>query len=315
MPHRRRLRRESTAPYEHFDIAVRGLEAATSNAAFADYLASVNVRITSLGESQPLHARITHLSQTAFAHVTLPHATIEWPRDQMSLDRGLIMICRSGGMNAQSAGVVVRRNPGLIVIPPGDTHVTITADAPLNEVLYISVSASLMRDFRFTTTEARELPPVPVGALAPLFAFGVTVCAISVQQTNAVLPLQHAATEIARSMLQMVADGSPADLSLFAQAMRVMMRDYGQSRLSAAILAHGLGRSERTLQAAFTEQGTTIMRELRAVRVRAAIAIREHNPRATASEVARAVGFGSAASLFRALRDVPRTADADPDAC
>lgn len=308
MPHRRRLRRESTVPYEHFDVSVRGLEAAGNDAMLADYLASANIRITNLDESQPLRARITHLSQMTFAHVALPPATIDWPRDRMSLDRGLIIIGRTGVIDAQSHGLLVRRSPGLIVIPPGDSHVTITAEAPINEFLYISVTANLMRHFRLADVDTRDLPPIPVGALAPLFAFGATVSAIAVEEADAVLPLQHAAIEIARSVLQLVTYGSPADLSLFAQAMRVIVRDYGQSRLNGAVLAHGLGRSERTLQAAFAEEGTTVMRELRAVRVRAAIALRERDPHATTYEVARAVGFGSAATLFRALREAPPSA-------
>lgn len=303
MPHRRRRRRDSTVPFERATVAVRGLGAARRDDSLTDYLASANIQMESLTDEQALRAQITRFRDITFVHVVLPRSKVVWRRDRMSLDRGLIMACLSGGLEVESEGIVFRKPPGLFLVPPGLEEVVFHSTSEHNEILYVSTSSALMSDFDLSGTQYDPITPVPAGLLAPLFSFMRTMSAISTNETAMVAPLETAATEIARSLVRLVADGVSADLSLFTQTMRVIAREYSRPNLSAATLATTVGRSERTLQATFAAEGTSVMREVRAMRARASQEYLRARPRATTTEVASAVGFGSVSSLSRALRE------------
>jgi len=303
MPHRRRLRRESTVPFDRASIAVRGLGAARRDDSLTDYLAFANIQMESLADEQALRAQITRFSDITFVHVTLPRSKVVWRRDQISLDRGLVMACLVGGLEVESAGVVFRKPPGLFLIPPGLQEVVFHSTAENNEILYISMHSRLMNGLDLSGTQYDPAAPVPGGLLAPLFSFMRAVCAISVNESALVGPLETAATEVARSLVRLVADGVPSELSLFTQTMRVIAREYSRPHMSTASLAKNAGRSERTLQAAFAVEGTSVMREVRAMRARASHEYLRAKPKATTAEVASAVGFGSVSSLARALRE------------
>lgn len=303
MPHRRRLRRDSPAPFEHATVSVRGLGAARTDDSLTDYLASANIQMESLADEQALRAQITRFRDLTFVHVTLPRSKVVWRRDRLSLDRGIVMACLSGGVTVESEGVVFRKPPGLILIPPGLQEVVFHSAAERNEIMYISTHSRVMEDFDLSGAQYDPVTPVPAGLLAPLFSFMRTVCAISIKETELIAPLETAATEVARSLVRVIADGVPADLSLFTQTMRVIAREYSRTHLSATALATAIGRSERTLQAAFAAEGTSVMREVRAMRARASLEYLRAKPRATTAEVASAVGFGSVSSLSRALRE------------
>lgn len=302
MSYRRRLRKESPHAFERVNVGVQGMDAAQHHSALTGYLASANLRLDALEGSQALRAQVTRFPHLTFGHAFLPQATVVWPRDRLSLDSCGIVICSAGGIEVDSCAPVLRREPGLVLIPPGTEHVAFRTLAPANEVLYVTASALLVRGLDLSVVPSAA-DPVPDGILAPLHAFAVTICSISLEETSRIAPLEAAATDVARALAEVMVDGATAAPTLFAQAMQVIVRDHAQQRLNAGSLARTLGRSERTLQAAFAAEGTTPTRELRATRARAAHELRRRTPHATADEISRIVGFGSASSMTRALRE------------
>src|SRR5690349_20424104 len=134
MPHRRRKRRESNVAFERTSVSVQGLDAARRDSTLKDYLAASNIRIESLGGKQH-RGELSRFREISFARATLPKSTVVWPRDRLSLDRGIIVISLSGGLEVESEGTVFRKPPGLFLIPPGQEEVLFHSTEEENELL------------------------------------------------------------------------------------------------------------------------------------------------------------------------------------
>jgi AraC-like DNA-binding protein len=90
--------------------------------------------------------------------------------------------------------------------------------------------------------------------------------------------------------------------------MQVIVAEHADPELAVETLAARMGVAARTLQLAFSHQGTTAGAQLRDVRARAALRLRSNNPALTYAAIARAVGFGSVSAMYRALARVDEAA-------
>ncbi|GIT78693.1 hypothetical protein LLS1_03620 [Leifsonia sp. LS1] len=303
----RQSRWDAMEPVEALRLRARGIADVQANERLTEYLSSANLRITRLEESESLRLRMTRFPELTFAHANLPRAVVEWPRDELSLTRAAIILCVSGHVVGAPAEAMLQRRPGLFLVPPGVEPVAFETRSPLNEILYISAPAALLSDLDLTARRARSRPELPAGVLAPLAAFAISLSSGSLGNPLVVGPLRAAAMEVAHSLARLIAEGDPSELTLFSRAVRLIVDNHADARLTVPRLATLAGVSQRTLQAAFASEGTTVARELRATRTRTAAELRRRSPDLPAADVARAAGFGSVSTLYRALeveRDV-----------
>lgn len=302
----RRTNWDAMPPVQGMRFTVRGIEAATTNDALSTYLRSANLRIVELEPSDSLRLQMARFPDVTFAHVHLPRAVVEWPRDELSLTRAAIVVRLSGRLAITSDATVVHRRPGLALIPPGDTPVAFETLDPLNELLYISTPGTLVHDLDVKPDAGTARPEIPANVLAPLLAFTSSLSSGSVGDSVVLGPLRSVALEVARALARLIAEGDPSELTLFSRAIRLIVENHADARLTVPRLAAMAGVSPRSLQVAFAAEGTTVARELRATRSRAARELRELHPGLPASQIARTVGFGSVSTLYRAMElDAP----------
>ncbi|MDZ8200418.1 hypothetical protein RZO50_02760 [Microbacterium sp. SSW1-59] len=294
-----------------FDLEAR---AESDQAGFVEYLRGANLEIVSTSGAGPMRGAMTRFPDITFAHVEVAPGIVDWPRDQLSWQRASVVVCLAGSVEAVSEGPVWRREPGLILVPPGDTPVRFTLTGEPVEVFYLSLPAGMITELNLPERPVQGAEPVTTEALRPLRAFIGALASATIPADTAAGPMHGAATEVARSLVRLISDGENREISVYSRAMKLIMRSYQDAALSGRLLAKWLGVSERTLQAAFAAEHTTVNREIRGHRARAAVAIRRGNPRMPTADLARATGFGSVSSLFRALREADADAELDDGA-
>lgn len=269
--------------------------------------------VVEVGTARPLRARLALFRDLTFMHASSSRARVLWDRDALSVDRVLSVYTRRGGVDIETDGVVVRR-PGVTLVAPGTSSVMVSLTGEDNEVFY-TVSSARAAGAVFPESSCAFETPLDPALLQPSMMFMAGLCRIATEGAGDASPLYHAAQQVARGLIgQVVGERRPA--GLFVRAMEFVVADYADPRISVAVVARRLGVGIRTLQAAFSAEGTTFAAQLRDVRVRAALRLREGNPSLAFAVVSRAVGFGSESSLYRALRltrgvrpDVPESAE------
>jgi AraC-like DNA-binding protein len=121
--------------------------------------------------------------------------------------------------------------------------------------------------------------------------------------TEALASLGHRDPERGRADLQQ-ARAEVEQVSLFVRTVRGYLADH-LDQASVASTARALGTSERSLQRSLATHGTTFADELQEARIRAAERRLRDDDRASLTEIALAVGAGSAAhfsALYRKRR-------------
>ena len=270
------------------------------------FLTFSNMKVLSVGPERPLRARFALFPQLTFAHVSSSPARVLWDRDVGSVDRVLALVTRLGSVDVTTDGVVLRR-PGVTLVMPGISPVTVEMTSEENEVLYASLSPGLVPEIVLPTSTRRDPNPLDADLLSPLLMFMVGMCRISTASLDDAAPLRAASREIAAALLTQIIGESSRPRSLFARAMELLLANYTDPNLHVDAVADRLGVSTRSLQLAFSAESTTVSAQLRDVRVRAARRLRTGNPELTQAGIAHAVGFGSSSALYRALRDAPET--------
>ncbi|GAA1946992.1 helix-turn-helix transcriptional regulator [Microbacterium aquimaris] len=301
MPTRNLLWQEM-GPVDSVEFEVPASETARHDA-FGAYLRAANLRIVDVATDGVFRAVMTRFPEITFAHVTAPEAVVDWPRDRLSWQRAAAVVCLEGAVSTHAEGAVWTREPGLTLVPPGDTPVRFELTGERNRILYLSLPASMVTELNLPDHAPRVSDALPDEALRPLVAFVTSLSAVRIPGETAAGPLQAASAEVARALVRLITEGHSREVSLFSRAMRAILSQYQDQRLTVTTLARDLGVSARSLQAAFAEEGTTVVAEIRAQRGRAAVAMRRGNPHMPSVELAAAVGFGSLSSLFRALRE------------
>jgi AraC-like DNA-binding protein len=289
---------------ELMKFRIAGRERLLGAKALSAYLSSANFGFTAVRDAHAvLQANLVHIGRYTFAHVQLPPATLEWPRDELSRNRIVMIAVEAPGFTVASEGSVIARESSWFVIPPGGASVTFEATVP-TELIFISLDDDALSGERQVDFDrAGEEPPCEA-TLRPLTSFVKSLCAIEADQPDGVVsPLEDAACEVARTLVATVVGEPVTRPQLFDSVMRFILRDYASPRLSVASVAEALGVSVRTVQSALSDHGTTFSRELRAIRLKAAAEIKNRNPSLPLATVAELTGFGTRQSLHRAQRD------------
>jgi AraC-like DNA-binding protein len=290
---------------ELMKFRIAGRERLLQAKALSAYLTSANFGFTSVRDAHAiLRANLVHIGRYTFAHVQLPPATLEWPRDELSRDRVLMIAVEAPGFTVTSEGPIIARDSSWFVIPPGGASVTFEATLP-TELVFISLDHDALRRARQVDFDRAGEDAPSESTLRPLVSFVKSLCAIEADEPDGVVsPLEEAAFEVARTLVATVVGEPVTRPQLFDSVMRFILRDYASPRLSVTGVAEALGVSVRTVQSTLSDHGTTFSQELRAIRVKAAAELKNRNPDLPLATVAQLTGFGTRQSLHRAQRDI-----------
>jgi len=283
-------------------VQVEGRQAAIGHESLSEYMSAANLRFVDLPPDGALTANIVNFPTHTFAHVVLPPALIEWPRDIHSRNRVLVLVTADDRFEVHCDGPVIRKEPGFILVPPGIHPVLFRTRSAATELIYVSSDVTALGAVRIVDDPDLIDGMVPASTAVPLTGFVTALCSITSGGTADAGPIARVAREVARSLIAVFDGGEQASPSLFTSAMEIIVRDHARTELSGAVVASRLGVGTRTLQDAFAKEGTTVSAQLRAVRVRAAEELRERNPGVPLKQVAAATGFGSVSTLLRSLR-------------
>ncbi|WP_162893172.1 helix-turn-helix domain-containing protein [Microbacterium halotolerans] len=266
-------------------------------------MASANIRFSELDDDGMFHVSLVQVPQITFSRAAVSPLTLEWPRDSASRDRAVILVARTGGLSIETEAPVWRANPGLFLVPPGDAPVTFRVSKTIDELLWIGASAAVVRGIDLPDARGRSPRPIHVDerALDVLLSFVRSLHETELDSGSSP-QLASVATEVVRSLVALIADASGPELDTFELGMRTIQREYANPYIGVTDLAAAIGVSERSLQAAFSERGTTVMRELRSKRTSVALETRRQFPAISRADLARTAGFGSLSSLMRAMR-------------
>lgn len=288
--------------FQRLSFAVPGPNGRSGRGALDAAFAVRNLRLADIDDRGELRLRIAQLPQMAFAHASAPPLTLEWPRDELSADRAILIVVSSGEMAVDSAGAVWRAEPGLFLVPPGQSRVTFRVTEPSEEIFFITASRAVLRDVDIPSGTPRgESLPIQEEALPPMLGFIRALVDVDLGADGSIA-VHNAATSVIRSLAWLMREAARSDMSVYEQAKDVILRSFAHPGLAAADLAGAVGVSERTLRAAFAEHDTTAMRELRRVRTRVALTTRGEHPGIGREALARTSGFGSVSSMLRAMR-------------
>jgi AraC-like DNA-binding protein len=270
--------------------------------AVQERLREIKLALEASGVDGDVSASGATFGEVSIVRLNLPRTRIEWNRDQGAVDRVPLIFVLSGSLRHISGGRIVQRGPNALAITPGASPVRLETVEDRNDVIYVASSASVIGDVLPGPADV-----VPDGApdeflLAPLLAFVMQACAISDRSGTGIAALSSSALEVARSLAQLMFSDGLAPRSLHGRAMEIIASEHSDPDLSPQRLASRLGVSTRSLQLEFQARGTTIRDAIREVRVATATRLRSDHPDLVSAEVARRSGFGSAATLFRALR-------------
>jgi AraC-like DNA-binding protein len=302
-----RLRLFDAKVMHRADFELRDGNVWMRNEELASFLRFSNLQVLSVGPARPLRARFALFPYKSFAHVSAPETRVLWPRDENSVDRVLALITRAGGMEIDTDGVVYRR-PGVALVCPGDSSVAISLTGDDNEVFYISASPAMLDGVVLPSASGWNPEPPENDVLTPSLLFMAGLCRIATNSAHDASPLRMAAREVARSVFTQIVGDAREHRGLFSRAMQVIVAEHADPELAVETLAARMGVAARTLQLAFSHQGTTAGAQLRDVRARAALRLRSNNPALTYAAIARAVGFGSVSAMYRALARVDEAA-------
>lgn len=267
------------------------------------HLRAANIEITSVAPpTSPLVGRFARFPACAFAHVLIPRVTGEWARDASSADEVTVVIATSGEIEFQSDPPAIVREPNVAVILPGDGPVPFRTTHDANELVYASVTGGIVADLLPHGSNVPSGPLRSPEALAPMLAFAQQVCSTGATDAAASAALHAAARQVARSLVHIVLSEGDEHRSLFDRALSVVEDEHVDPATDTGTIARKLRVTPRVLQLEFQRHGTTVTQELRRARVATAQGLREAAPRMPAAEVARRAGFGSVATMFRALR-------------
>lgn len=301
---RRKKRQEIVGEgrFHRRDVELFKLQDLRSNQLLGEYLYTSGMKIERISADTPARARIAQFADMSFVHTIVPEITVAWKRDELSRDRSLLLIVKSGAVEFRPPSAAICTTPGAYLLVPGDTPVTIHT-SETTELVYVSIPAALIAEVLMRLADNPHPVPVPKQMFAPIYSFVASVCTLSVTESFDITPLQTAAKEIVRSGAQLVAgDMDWAEPTLFQSVMKLILTEYRDPKLNGEVLAKRLGVSVRTLQQAFTHEGSTIYDTIRRIRVSAAKQILQQEPRVQKKRLAHVTGFSSAEALNRALR-------------
>jgi AraC-like DNA-binding protein len=216
-----------------------------------------------------------------------------------------------------SADEKIEIRPGELAVVR-DPNVKITATNPTDIVLAVSQS-TVIRDMGLIAAVGPVVTRIPVNALLATTLNGALVQAFDLVDADGreldprVVDFLHL---MARGLIQLPYDPRAAnerDVSITERARILITVSHTSRRTSPTTIADALGVPLRSLQRAFALEGSSLARELRWARAQTANALLTAGSSAASglSGIARDAGFGSTASMRRALHELSAQTEAN----
>ncbi len=289
--------------FRRVDVNLRRLRDLDRFENVQEYLERVELQIVHADSRQPIRGHIVQFCGKTFVHASLPPMDVIWRREHGAEEMALMILARNGTVGISGTTHVISRGERAHFVLPSRDQVSLVVPEFGTELVYMIIPQKVFDDINLP--RCRDYGDVAFAPLAPTFSFTTSMCAMSRKDVHDPEPLRSAAREIVRLTLRMVF-GAKGDeeSSRFREAMEIILSEHSARGLSIGEVASQVGVSARMLQLEFKEHDTNFSTELRRVRVASALRAREECPEMTLSQLAERAGFGSVASLQRALRSV-----------
>lgn len=273
------------------------------------YTNDIAIRRTDAGPSHPSHLTIRHTEVYRLSAVRSASVTHLEPH----VGDVFLLGCLTGRMEIRAGRErATIETEELVVVR--DASFSVSAPVPTDVVLAVSQS-TVIRGMGLIAERGPVLTRVPVNRMLAAPLTSALVVAFDLVDTDSrtldarVIDFLHL---MSRGLIQLPHDsqsGADVGVSVTDRARTVIAATHTSAATTPATIADSLGVPLRTLQRAFAAEGTSVARELRRARVRTAHDLLTGGSTAGngAARIARNAGFGSTASMRRALREFPAT--------
>ncbi|MDF7665968.1 helix-turn-helix domain-containing protein [Bifidobacterium sp. ESL0745] len=263
-------------------------------------------QVHDLPEHGKVVARSAQFPEVSFTHMTLSATVMNWKRDQPTVAMATMVFLLHGHVEISTANnKILKRRPGVFLIPPDTGDVVFKTSAPTNELIGVSLSsrlfATILPDYK-TYSMMGQNSKLDVVSLQPLLAFVVSACNLNNQHVQMVNTLETVANDVARSLLIACFGQGMSVMPLIERVRKYVAENYTDSALSVTKTAEHENVSVRTVQLALQEADTNFTALVRRARTEAALELRKSQPSLTLVEIGDRCGFGSVSSLRRALK-------------
>lgn len=274
------------------------------------YTEDIAIRRGDAGPPRPSHLRIRHTEVYRLRSVRSASVSHLEPH----LGDVFLLGCLTGRMEIRA-----RRERAMIeaeeLVVVRDASFAVSAPAPTDVVLAVSQS-TVIRGMGLIPECGPVLTRIPVNRMLAAPLNSALVQAFDLVDTDSraldarVIDFLHL---MSRGLIQLPHDsqsGDDAGVSVTDRARTMIAAAHTSAATTPATIADALGVPLRTLQRAFAAEGTSVARELRLARVRTAHDLVTGGSTAGngAARIARNSGFGSTASMRRALREFTEAA-------
>jgi AraC-like DNA-binding protein len=255
------------------------------------------------------------------SHVTIRHTEVYRLRSVRSVSvnhlepgRGDVFL-----LGSLQAPMTVHAGEDSAVIAPEELVVVTTPEfeistASSTDMLMAVSQGTVIRGLGLIDEAGPSITRIPINPMlaAPLNAALIHAVDLLDENTGAldprVIDFLHL---MSRGLIQLPPNPQTADestVSVFDRARALIAAMHTSPATTPASVADALGVPLRTVQRAFAAEGRSVARELRSARARTAHALLAGGPTSTLAlvRIAEDSGFGSAASLRRALRELAR---------
>lgn len=298
--------------FQHLSFSLPSGSGVRGRLALDAALAERNSTLTGPDSGGRFQVSIAQVPQMLVARVRSTPVQLKWARDGLATDHVVMTVAPAGASKVTTDGEIWHADPGVVLVPHGQADVCFDLVERVDEAFLISASPAVLRDVDLPEPPAHGPLRVDEAAMRPQLAFLRAL-------TEVVLPAEgnprvyRSAVQVVRSLAGLLRDAAGSDLDLYSRGIEMIERSHAHPRLRVSDIADTLGVAERTLGAAFAERGTTVLRELRAVRAAVAIDARRGRSRMSRAAIARIAGFGSVSAMVRGIADYERDEGGDRD--
>ncbi|KJL33930.1 Helix-turn-helix domain protein [Microbacterium azadirachtae] len=220
-------------------------------------------------------------------------------------DQVLLLLANTGEVEVESEERPVTRGDGTLLFLSGTDDVVISTTGRRSEILVVGFPEAFVKDLIVERSpETRTFPPAVLSGL--IYAVLSTTCAMPEGTYDNATHVLGAMRGVCRAAVAQILGFETirphGSADVVRSALEIIASRYPEPDLSIDKIAQSLGISRSTLHAAFKESGMTPAGELRRVRTREALTLRRSHPPMPIQSVVSAVGFGSVAAAYRALR-------------
>lgn len=277
------------------------------------YTDDIAIRRMDAGPPRPSHLTIRHTEVYRMRSVRSASVTHLEPH----LGDVFLLGCLTGRVEIRARRERATVEAGELVVVQ-DASFAVSAAAPTDVVVAVSQS-TVIRGMGLIPERGPVLTRIPVNRMLAAPLNSALIQAFDLVDTDSraldarVLDFLHL---MSRGVIELPRDsrsGDEAGVSVTDRARTAIAATHTSPATTPATIADTLGVPLRTLQRAFAAEGTTVARELRLARAGTAHDLLTGVSTGVngAAHIARTAGFGSTASMRRALREFTATTPRD----